>query len=81
MCGPDLGRHEHLVTANVRRVDALADIALVLIDLCGVDVAIAEPDRLLDDACTNAATQFPCPEANGRDAGAVCFHELHHLLL
>jgi hypothetical protein len=48
MRGPDLGRHEHIVALDPGGAQAIADLAFVLVDLRGVDVAIAEPQRLLD---------------------------------
>ena len=52
MGGPDLGRHEYLVASDPRGAQTLADLALVLIDLRGVDVAIAEPS-----ACSTRRAQ------------------------
>ena len=57
--GPDLGRHEYLVTSNLRGAQAFSDLALIFIDLRGVDVAITEPQRLLDQARAGSPAQFP----------------------
>ena len=59
MGGPDLGRHEYLVAPDPRGAQALADLALVLIDLRGVDVAITEPQRLLDQTRAGSPAQLP----------------------
>jgi hypothetical protein len=42
MRGPDLGGHEHVIALDAGSANAVADFALVLIDLRGVDMAIAE---------------------------------------
>ena len=42
MGGPDLGGDEHVVAPDAGGAQSLADLAFVLIDLRGVDVAIAE---------------------------------------
>ena len=42
MRGPDLGRHEHCVALDTGRTQALADLAFILIDLGGIDMAVAE---------------------------------------
>jgi hypothetical protein len=54
MSGPDLGRHEHLVAPDPRSAQPVADLAFVLIGLCGVDVAITKLQRLLDQACAGS---------------------------
>ena len=48
---PDLGRHEYLVAPDPRSAQPVADLAFVLVGLCGVDVAITKLQRLLDQAC------------------------------
>src|SRR5258708_27740511 len=45
MSGPDLGRHEHLVAADRRSSQTVADLAFVIVGLCGVDVAITKLQR------------------------------------
>lgn len=55
MRGPDLGGEEDLIALHARGTQALADLAFVLVHLRGVDVAIAEPDRLLDEPRTDAS--------------------------
>src|SRR5258705_13096384 len=77
MSGPDLGRHEHFISPDPRRTQALADLAFVIIGLRGIDVTIAEPDGLLDQACAGSPAQLPGPEPDRRDFCAVGFNELH----
>src|SRR5471030_1579570 len=77
MGGPDLGGDEHLVAADPRGAQAFADLAFVLIDLRGVDVAIAELERLLDQARAGSPAQLPGTEPDRGDFGAVGFNELH----
>jgi hypothetical protein len=59
MRGPDFGGHKDLVALDLGGAQAFADLALVFINLRGVDVAIAEPQRLLDQTRTGPPTQFP----------------------
>ena len=68
---PDLGDDEHLVALDAGGAQPLPDLALVVVHLGGVDVAIAEPQRLLDDARAGAPAQVPGAETDERDAGAV----------
>ena len=67
MVGPDLGGDEHFIAADAGGPHAVADLALVVVDLGGVDVAIAESQRLLDDARAGPAAQLPGPEPDRRD--------------
>ena len=75
MGGPDFGRHEHLIAPRTRSTQALADLTFVLIDLSGVDVAITEPQRLLDQACAGSPAQFPGPQPDRGDFCAVGLNE------
>ncbi len=51
--------HEYLVAPDLGGAQALADLALVFVDLCGVDVAISAPQCLLDETRTGAPAQLP----------------------
>src|SRR5882672_5963761 len=75
MGGPDFGRHEHLIAPRSRSSQALADLAFVLIDLSGVDVAVTEPQRLLDQARAGSPAQFPGSQPDRRDFCAVGLNE------
>ena len=55
MARPDFRGHEHVVALGARGAKAFANLALVFVELRGIDVAIAEPQRLLDDAGAGAA--------------------------
>lgn len=77
MIGPDFGGEEDLVAADAGSAHAVADLALVVIDLGGVDVAIAEPQRLLDHARAEPPIQLPGPEPDRRDPCAIGFDEQH----
>src|ERR1700682_492649 len=77
MGGPDFGRDEHIVAPDPRSVQALADLAFVLIDLRGVDVAVAEPQRLLDQTCAGSPPQLPGAQPDRGNFGAVGLDELH----
>src|ERR1700730_2071938 len=76
MRGPDLGGHEHIIALDAGGAHAVADFALVLVDLRGVDVSIAKLERLLDQPCAGAAAQLPGAEPDRRDFCAVGFDEL-----
>ena len=68
---PDFGGQENVVALDARGIEPLADLALVVIDFGGIDVAIAEPQGLFDDARTGAAAQFPRTEPDQGDFGAL----------
>src|SRR5262245_2708320 len=61
---PYLGGDEDFLARDARGAQPLPYFAFVVVKLGGIDVAVAEPQRLLDDACTGAPTQFPGTEAN-----------------
>src|SRR5271156_6333561 len=61
---PDFRGHENVVALDAGGVQPLAHFALVIVHFRGVDVAIAEPQSLLDNARTGAAAQIPCAKAN-----------------
>ena len=75
---PHLGGDEHLVARDARGAQRLADLALVVVHLRRVDVAIAEPQRLLDDARAGAPAQLPGAETDQRNTRAVRVDDLHH---
>ena len=68
---PDFRRDEHIIAPHSGGVQALPDIALVFINLGGVDMAVTKPQRLLDDARTGPAAQFPGAKANQRNPRSV----------
>ena len=70
---PDLGGDEHLVARQTGGAQPFAYLALVVVHLRGVDMPIAEPQRLLDDAGAGASAQIPGAETGKRDAGAFGF--------
>jgi len=59
----DLGRHHHVGTL-ARFAYALAHFSFIGIGLCRIDMAIAEMDRLLDEASAVSAVQFPSAESD-----------------
>src|SRR3954453_20401851 len=77
MRGPHLGGHEHLVAVDAGGTQSLAYLAFVLVDLGAVDMAIAEPQRLLDHSRAGAAAQLPGAEPDCRNSCAVGLNELH----
>src|ERR1700754_1877686 len=81
MGGPDLGRNKHIVAPDPGRVQALADFAFVLIDLRGVDVAVTEPHRLLDQTGAGAPAQLPGPQPYRRNLCAVGLDGPHRRVL
>ncbi len=71
MVGPDLGGYEHIAALDAGRAHAVADFTLILVNLRRIDMTIAEPNCLLDDARAGAAAQFPSPQAYRWDVGAI----------
>src|SRR5262245_27294902 len=74
---PHLRGDEDLVALDAGGAQALADLALVVVHRGGIDVAVAEPQRLLDHARADAAAQVPGAEPDERNARAVCLNHLH----
>ena len=70
---PHLGGDEHLVTLHAGGAQPLPDLALVAVHLRGVDVAIAEPQRLLDHAHAGLPAQVPGAETNQRNSRTIGF--------
>jgi hypothetical protein len=74
---PHLGGHEQFVALDAGGPYAIPDLALVLIDLRGVDVAIAKLERLLHQARAGSSPQLPGAEPDRRDFCATGLYELH----
>ena len=68
---PDFRRHEQIVALDAGRTQAIAHLALVIVHFRSVDVAIAEPQSLLDHTRAGAPAQFPGAEAEQRNFSAV----------
>jgi hypothetical protein len=68
---PDIRRQKHLAALDAGGVQAFADLALIVVDFCGVDVAIAEPQSLLDHARARTPAQFPRAEPDQGNPGAL----------
>src|SRR5215472_13094340 len=68
---PDFRRYENIAALDARRVQSFADLPLIVVHFRRVDVTIAEPQRLLDEASTTAPAQLPSPEAQEGNAGAI----------
>src|SRR5277367_1834913 len=64
MRGPDFGGQKELVALDAGAANALSHLALVVVDFCGIDVAVAEPQRLLDHPRAGPAAQFPGAKTN-----------------
>src|SRR5258708_36531804 len=75
---PDFGAHEHFVAPDSGGPDSVAHLALVLVNLRGVDVAIAKLERLLHQACAGSSEQLPRAKPDRRDFCAASLNELHH---
>jgi hypothetical protein len=76
MIGPDFRGDKDLVALDAGSPQALTDLALVLIDLRGIDMAVTEPDRLLDQARAGPPAQLPGAEPDRGNFGAMGFDEL-----
>ena len=68
---PDFRGHEQFVALDAGSAHAVADVALIVVHFRGVDVAVAKPQGLFDDARAGAPAQFPGAEPDQRDFGAV----------
>src|SRR5882724_4511744 len=77
MGGPDLGRQKDFVAPDAGSTDGLADLTFVLIHLRGVDVTIAEPQRLFDQARAGPPAQFPGAQPDRWNFGAIGLDEVH----
>ncbi|MBT2245615.1 hypothetical protein JQK15_19010 [Sphingobium sp. BHU LFT2] len=69
--GDELGGDEYLVARHAARAQAIADAALVLVGLRGIDVAIADTDRVAHGAGGGVIGDHPGAEAELRDGDAV----------
>src|SRR5215470_10910503 len=74
---PDLGGDEHLLASDAGAAHGLADLALVVVHRRGIDVAIAEAQRLLDDALAGAPAQLPGPQSESGNARTIGLDILH----
>src|SRR5579884_1664594 len=72
----DLGGDDHL-RAQTGRAHALPHLALVAVHLRAVDMAVADPYRLFDEARAVAPAQRPGAEPDGGNPEAFDFHRLH----
>ena len=64
-----------LLRRDAGRAQPFADFALVAVHFRRVDMAITEPQRLLDHPGAGAAAQIPGAEADRRNAGAARYHD------
>src|SRR5215213_1710171 len=55
----------------------LPDFLLIAVDQRTIEMAVAEFQRLLDDARTDTAVELPGAEPDRRNIRAVCFNRLH----
>src|SRR6516165_8761997 len=74
---PHLGGDEHVAAPEARGAQRLADLALVVVHLGGVDVAVAEAERLLDRARAGAPAQVPGAEPDRGNLRTVRL-DVHH---
>src|SRR6516225_1233466 len=68
---PDFGRQKDIAALDAGGMQALAYFTLIIVHLRGVDVAVAEPQRLFHHANASPPAQIPGAEPNERDLGAV----------
>ncbi len=73
MTGPDFRGNEHLVAPDAGGVEPLPDLTLVFVKLRGIEVPVAEPQCLLDDAGAGPAAQLPGAETEQRNTSALGF--------
>src|SRR6185312_7746316 len=65
------GGHNHLVP-DPRRAYALTDFTFIIVHLRGIDVAVANADRLLSEARAITAAQGPGAKPDDRDLESPC---------
>jgi hypothetical protein len=63
--GPHFCGDEHLVAGNAGAAQSLAHFQLIVVHLGGIDMAIAEAQRLRDETRAAFPAQFPCAEPDG----------------
>ena len=68
---PNFRRHEQVGAVDAGGAQAVADVALVVVYFRGIDMAIAEPQRLFDHTRAGSPAQFPGAEPEQRNFGAV----------
>src|SRR6516225_10031289 len=68
---PDFRRYENIAALDARRVQSFADLPLIVVHFRRVDVTIAEPQRLFDEASTSAPAQLPSAQTQERDSDAI----------
>jgi hypothetical protein len=75
---PDLGGDENALAPDPRRPQTVAHLAFVVVHLRSIDMAVAEPQCLLDDARASASAQFPGAQTYERNARAFHVDDVHH---
>ena len=68
---PDFGGEEKVVASDAGGAHPLAHFALVVVHFRGIDMPVAEPQRLLDQPRAGAAAQIPGAEPEQRNPGAL----------
>jgi hypothetical protein len=68
---PDLGGDEDVVAPDPAGAQTFPDLALIAVHLGGVDVAVSEPQRLLDHPRAQPPAQIPGAETDRRNPRAV----------
>src|SRR6516225_9866181 len=68
---PDFRRYENIAALDARLVQSFADLPLIVVHFRRVDVTIAEPQRLFDEASTSAPAQLPSAQTQERDSDAI----------
>lgn len=60
---PKLGGNKQLLTGDVGFTDSLADLLLVAVDPCSINVAVSGVQGDLDGVLDNVALALPCSQA------------------
>ena len=80
--GVELAPHTFVVTNTSARLtpearNPLPDLALVFVELSGVNVSIAHSERLFDEARTDSTAQLPSAKTDHWNAGVMSFDNVH----
>jgi len=74
---PDLCGEEDVLALEPRGAHAFADLALIAVHLCGIEMAITEMQRRLDQFDAEIFLERQGAEAGDGNARAVTFDDLH----
>jgi hypothetical protein len=72
-----LSGHKHLLAVDAGGSNPLPDLALVFVELSGVNVSIAHSERVFDEARTDSTAQLASAKTDHWNAGVMSFDNVH----